>query len=239
MPVNSFDYQVVHFFNQFCRRSELFDRGIVVLVNNTLLKGGVLMILIWFEWYRPSKDNFTKSQRSKRQHIISTLCGCFISMFSVRALTKILPFRARPILNPENHLIPAFGLSDNFVDNTNSFPSDHASLFIGLATGMFFVSRRAGIFSLLYVVVVVLFPRIYLGWHYPTDILGGAFLGAFFVSIANMDFFTTSTSEKVLNFADTHPEIFYPVFFLLTYQIATLFEGIRTVGSFILHPYRG
>jgi len=237
MPVNNFDYQVVHFFNQFCRQSELFDRGIVILVNNTLLKGGVLMMLIWFEWYRPLKNNFTKNQHTIRQHIISTLCGCFVSMFSVRVLTKILPFRARPILNVDNHLLPAFGLGSNFVDNTNSFPSDHASLFFGLVAGMFFVSRRAGFLSLIYVTLFVMFPRVYLGWHYPTDILAGAFLGAFFVCAANMDFFRTSISERILKYAEAHPHIFYPIFFLFTYQIATLFEGIRTIGEFIIHPY--
>jgi undecaprenyl-diphosphatase len=232
MPANSFDLQIVHFFNQFCGRSVVFDKAMVVLVNNTLLKGGILMILLWYEWFLRTKDSFIK-----RRQIISMLCGCFISMFTVRLLTKILPFRARPILEPDNHLLAAIGLNTKLVDNTNSFPSDHASLFFGLVAGMFYVSKRMGLFSLVYVMLIIVLPRIYLGWHYPTDIIGGAVIGIFFVFVANMEFFRIKVSEMILKYADTHPHIFYPVFFLLTYQIATLFEGIRTVGSFVLHPY--
>ena len=237
MAVNNFDYQIVHYLNQFCRRSELFDKAMVVVVNNTLLKGGLMMLVFWYEWFLVPKDKFTKNQQTIRLQIISALSGCCVSMFTVRVLTRILPFRARPILNPDNHLLAAFGLNTNLVDNTNSFPSDHASLFFGLAMGLFFLSWRLGLLSFLYVTVVVVFPRIYLGWHYPSDIAGGAVMGIFFVSLANMAFFKRTVSERILSFADVHPQLFYPFFFLLTYQIATLFEGVRTLASFVFHPY--
>ena len=194
------------------------------------------MILLWYVWFLPPKKT-TDSLHTIKLKIISTLCGCFASMFMVRVLTKVLPFRARPILNPSNHLNAAYGLSGNFVDNTNTFPSDHASLFLGLVTGFFLISRRLGLISLAYALLVIIFPRIYLGWHYPSDILGGAFIGIFFILAANMNFFKTTVSEKIYQFSESYPQIFYPLFFLLTYQIATLFEGVRTIGEFILHPY--
>ncbi len=237
MPANSIDLSIIHFFNQFCRRSELFDRGIAILVNNTLLKGGILMIVLWYQWYQPA-NKFIKDQHTRRVQIISTICGCFASMFTVRMLTKILPFRTRPILEAGNHLIAAYGLSGNFVDNTNSFPSDHASLFFGLAAGIFLISARLGFASLVYVLLVIAFPRIYLGWHYPSDILGGAFIGVFFILVANMNFFKVAVSERIYKLSEDYPQLFYPIFFLLTYQIATLFEGIRTIIEFMLHPYR-
>src|SRR3954471_23656894 len=116
MPVNNFDYQIVHFFNQFCRKSVVFDKAMVVVANNTLIKGGVLMILFWYQWFLQTKNSFIT-----RQRIIATICGCLISMLIVRMLTWVLPFRARPILNPDNNLSAAFGLNTNLVDNTNSF----------------------------------------------------------------------------------------------------------------------
>ena len=194
------------------------------------------MILLWYEWFLPANKLF-KSQRETRLQIISTICGCFASMFTVRILTKILPFRSRPILEAGNHLLAAYGLRVNLVDNTSSFPSDHASLFFALVTGIFLISKRLGLVSLVYVLLVIVFPRLYLGWHYPSDILGGAFIGMCFILAANMKVFKTTISEKIYNFSEAYPQIFYPIFFLLTYQIATLFEGIRTIGEFIVHPY--
>ncbi len=236
MPANNIDLDIIHCFNQFCRRSELFDRGVVMIVNNTLLKGGVLMLLLWYLWYLPP-HKVIKDQHNRRLQIISTIWGCFVSMFTIRGLTKLLPFRTRPILDASNNLVAAHGLSGNFVDNTSSFPSDHASLFFGLVTGIFLISRRLGIASFLYVLLVVAFPRIYLGWHYPSDILGGAIIGMAFILIANLSFFKVAVSERLYKVSETHPQVFYPVFFLLTYQIATLFEGMRTIIEFIIHPY--
>jgi undecaprenyl-diphosphatase len=51
-------------------------------------------------------------------------------------------------------------------------------LFFTLAFGMWLASRAAGVLAIAYVALVISFPRVYLGFHYPTDILGGALIGA-------------------------------------------------------------
>ena len=46
----------------------------------------------------------------------------------------------------------------NWFVNDSSIPSDHAALFYALATTIFLVSRRAGVFMFIYATVVIMTP---------------------------------------------------------------------------------
>jgi len=58
-----------------------------------------------------------------------------------------------------------------------SFVSDHAALTGAMAVGLFMVSRWIGLAGLL-IALGEGFTRVYLGVHYPTDVIGGFALGA-------------------------------------------------------------
>ena len=57
-----------------------------------------------------------------------------------------------------------------------SFVSDHATLTMAMAVGLFVANRK---FGLLGIVIALLegFCRVYMGVHYPTDVVGGFALG--------------------------------------------------------------
>ncbi|MBL3805465.1 phosphatase PAP2 family protein [Streptomyces sp. BRB081] len=57
-----------------------------------------------------------------------------------------------------------------------SFVSDHATLAMALAVGLFIAHRRVGLVGIALAVLLGL-SRVYLGVHYPTDVIGGLALG--------------------------------------------------------------
>jgi len=63
------------------------------------------------------------------------------------------------------------------VSSRDVFPSDHAVLFFALATGLFMAHRKLGIAAYAWVIVAICFPRLYLGIHWPTDVIAGAAVG--------------------------------------------------------------
>lgn len=57
-----------------------------------------------------------------------------------------------------------------------SFVSDHATMAMALAVGLFMVNRRFGLVGLV-LAAIAGFCRVYMGVHYPTDVVGGLALG--------------------------------------------------------------
>jgi membrane-associated phospholipid phosphatase len=85
---------------------------------------------------------------------------------------KVLVKRDRPYVK-YNDIYP------DFIDDGNSFPSGHTSLAFSTATSVFLLYKKW-----YYTVPVfvwasgVAYSRIYLGQHYPSDVLAGAIVGA-------------------------------------------------------------
>ena len=66
------------------------------------------------------------------------------------------------------------------IDRTTdfSFPSDHATAVGAVAVGLLFTDKRWGTIGAVLAVTMAL-TRVYVGAHYPSDVLGGLALGGF------------------------------------------------------------
>ncbi len=58
----------------------------------------------------------------------------------------------------------------------SSFPSDHATASFGMAVGVLLYRARIGLLALA-IAAVIAFSRVYVGVHYPADVLAGAAIG--------------------------------------------------------------
>lgn len=231
---NWLDRTLVPLYNQFANRAPFFDKLMLELTHNHFLKGGVLMTLAWWLWFR---ERDPERERRVRNVLIANFAATVVVLTLMRILVKVLPFRKRPIFD-EGFLwladLRASRLTPGDLDN--SFPSDHAALFVCLAVGLWLVNRRVGFLALLYVLVFICFPRVYVGYHYPTDIVAGALIGAAGALLAHLLAVKIAAFwarlDKIRTWAATRPAVFYPCFLFFSFEIMELFESVRSMTRF-------
>lgn len=232
--MNFFDSGILSFLIGFSGRSRIFDLTLSEISSNSLLKGGVIVGLVWWAWFRRKTDK----TRDREHLLVSALFGGVVSIALARALAAALPFRERPIRNPALSFRIPYGTDPATALHWSSFPSDHASLFFALSASLLFVSRRAGIFALLYSFFVVCLPRVYLGIHYPTDILAGAILGTGTACLLSAPSLRKPLSRPVLRLMEKSPGAFYALFFVFTFQMAVNFDHVRYLAHGLLAVFK-
>lgn len=225
--MNSLDLEFMKFVGGWSVNWPFLDGFVKWAAATSFLKGEILVPVLWWAWFKTDEPD-----SKHRAHLLATLLGSYVAMFVARVMAIGLPFRQRPLHNPELEALSYYSPIGH--EEWSSFPSDHAVLFVALAVGILFISRRVGCVALVYVGACVCFPRIYAGLHYPSDILGGALIGAGFAIAANRCLVSTSPVKSVMDWADKKPSLFYPLFFWVTYQVTTLFRSPRAIGEMIL-----
>jgi len=222
--MNNLDSSILTWINQLACKSQVFDTTLYTITHSHLLKGGVLVAIVWWLWFRRDKK-----QTVKRLHILATYVGCIAAIAVGRLAAFLLPFRARPMHDAEFYFFFPYGLEAGELSGWSSFPSDHAVLFFALATGLLFASKRAGICALLYTVVVILFPRLYFGYHYPSDIIAGAVVGAVIAVLSNTVFITRTRFTVLANWTFSKPLVLYALFIFFSFHIVEMFGSSRAV----------
>jgi undecaprenyl-diphosphatase len=228
--MNRFDESIIEFLNQFAGRSHRVDELIVTL-DTPILKGGVLIALVWWVWFIDETEDVAR----RRRVLLGTLGACIVAVFVARGLAHILPFRTRPLYSPGLDFTPPFGAGEIDLSNWSSFPSDHAVLFFALSTGLWSARRRFGVFAYAYTTLMICLPRIYLGIHWPTDILAGALLGTAIGWTATRDRVSGVLGDHPLDWLARFPGPFYAGMFLVTFEIAQLGADARDIASRLGH----
>jgi undecaprenyl-diphosphatase len=225
----SLDVAIVSWLNRFSGRVPKLDAVIGELGRNQTLKGAFLMALVWWLWLRPKGDPVERHQR-----VVASVAASMVAALVSRVLEHTLPLRPRPMVMPGLHFVPPFMANSEFVIGESSFPSDHASAAVGLCAGLLFASPRLGLAAMAYVLVLVCVPRVYLGYHWPTDILGGIVLGLAFGWLMNLRAARVALARPAQLWLDRSPPTFYAAMFLLTFQIATNFNDVRNLTASFL-----
>lgn len=209
-----------------------FDHFVYLIAENNLLKGGIILTLFYFIWF----DNTNNKMILNRGKLIITMMAAFVAEVTTILLSLTLPYRARPYTQQDINFNIPVEIDHWWNKDISSFPSDHATLFIVFGYGILKCNQKLGWLSLSYIVLFILLPRIYLGLHYTSDIMGGLFVGVIVLFFAFKLEFIQKISNMVLAFSEKRPYLFYPIMFLIAYQLVDLFTESREIIGYIRHP---
>jgi undecaprenyl-diphosphatase len=175
----------------------------------------------------------------RRSDVLQIVTGVFSASFAAvlsRLVQDFLPPSPRPLYDPVLHFLPPLGADVGALRDWTSYPSDHAALLAGLACTLFLVRPRLALYAFAWVAALGL-VRIYGGYHYLTDTIGGWLFGAgtvFAVAAAPLD-----RVEPVLAFAWRYRFLAAALLFVAAVEAADMFDDVRGMAKFVLNALRG
>jgi membrane-associated phospholipid phosphatase len=175
----------------------------------------------------------------RRSDVLQIVTGVFSASFAAvlsRLVQDFLPPSPRPLYDPVLHFLPPLGADVGALRDWTSYPSDHAALLAGLACTLFLVRPRLALYAFAWVAALGL-VRIYGGYHYLTDTIGGWLFGAgtvFAVAAAPLD-----RLEPVLAFAWRYRFLAAALLFVAAVEAADMFDDVRGMAKFVLNALRG
>ena len=87
--------------------------------------------------------------------------------------------------------------------------------------------------------IVSMLARVYVGGHYPGDVLIGALVGIGITIALNIKPIGASIAAPLLAIERRAPALFYGVLLASLFEAGVMFNTVRSVGKAIIHLYTG
>jgi membrane-associated phospholipid phosphatase len=224
------DHAVTSALNTYAHRSFWFDAACHAISENTMFSGMIFAALLWYCWFA------FPDVHSRHKTLSGTLASAIAAMLS-RVTQLMSPSRPRPFQDPSLHLKLPFTIKlDSLRHVASSFPSDHAALYFALAATIWSVNRKIGYYVFAFAALLDLI-RMYLGFHYLSDLIGGAALGILCACVIQ-NISAASLTKRMSALYQAPTPAFYAVAYCVTYAISTMFFDVRFIALQIAHAIR-
>jgi undecaprenyl-diphosphatase len=227
MPHPAFELWLLGAIASLAGASEILDHAMYLFLFNDFLKGVPFATALFLLWAvtRPQQSD------SEREWVLLIVLATTLSLLTGRAIQSLV-HSPRPLMVAEIAAMYPPTFYDYRLD-WNAFPSDHMALYMAIAFGVFLVRRALGIVLIAWALGGVGFARLYAGYHYPLDLLGGIAVAAASLGLVwLMRGWIRPWSRKALKLATHYPALATAAMFWLCFQIATVFNTVRELGEF-------
>ncbi|MGB7961187.1 MAG: phosphatase PAP2 family protein [Nitrososphaeraceae archaeon] len=167
----------------------VYDYNLFLIINESHYSSYLNQFMIWMTLY--GKEMFwlvtiilmftLGGWIGKKVAVIMVIC--MIVLIPIGFLTKDIVKRQRPLIPKEDFILQ--------IDAEYAFPSGHAMIVsanAAVALALFRITRKQRIITMILALeaALVCISRIYVGGHYPSDVVGGVLLGVgiFFIIIS-------------------------------------------------------
>lgn len=157
------DWNLFLALNQLAGQSPLADALAQFFAEYAILLFAGLLLVLWF---LPAPTQVRRARQRQSINAVIALAGALLAAHFI----GVTFYRARPfVAHTVTQLIPH--------PPDASFPSDHTTFVFTLIVALWFSLGRTRWFWVAWGILIGV-ARIIVGVHYPTDVLGGAILGA-------------------------------------------------------------
>jgi undecaprenyl-diphosphatase len=232
------DLPILQFVTGFAGRSPLFDHTVNALSRFDTFKGVFLMCLFWYVWAEAPANELPGLQEQRQKRLTVILLGSVLLGALSRLLQVTLHIHQRPLLSNLGLPFPVTDFSAESLNAWNSFPSDHTMIFFALGTGLWSINRKIGAIALVWTIVVIGLPRVYLGVHYPSDVIAGALFG--FLGVKLLLALPLRRFERLASaWRQAHQGLFLALLYFVSDQTGHLLGDVRDLAHSSAHVLLG
>ncbi len=224
---------------------EFVDRALAVAINKFAMRyarvdllsywlaypsfQGILIVSsIYYAWFACDDQ--------RRAHLILGVTGAVVAGVLANVLQHVIVSSPKPLFDPilglhAPAILDLFNTGGGPGLNLHTFPSPRATLYSGIAIAVLLVRPKFGVVVLACTAVPEL-ARVFLGLHYPNDIVGSFLLAAAFVWFAQLPALHAVGSWAV-NWSIRFPASFYFLFYVACFEISSTFEEMRLIAQHV------
>ncbi len=159
------DVALFHWINNFVGTVPFVDWIARALVNDFAVPTAMSLAAVWLWFAGTTADE----RQSHRRAVVVIVLAVLVSNAFIKDLSYIY-FRPRPFATETVKLL-------FYRPSVSSFPSVPIDVAFCFAMGAWYANRRMGAWLLILGALYGL-SRVYAGVHYPSDVIGGALIGA-------------------------------------------------------------